>query len=39
MYRRMYLKTFEIAKKVHILGPTDEIFKQLIYLKCTDKGC
>ena len=31
MYRQMYLKDMEIAKKVHIVGLNDEIIKQLIY--------
>ena len=36
MYRKMYLKDMEIAKKVHILAPTDENIKQvIIYLKST----
>ena len=29
MSRKMYFKTLEIDKKVHILGPTDENIKQL----------
>ena len=33
MYRQMYLKDVEIAKKVHILAPTDENIKEVIYLK------
>ena len=33
------LKTLEIAKKEHILGPTDENIKPLIiYLICNNKG-
>ena len=38
MYREMYLKDVEIAKKVHILAPTDENIKQVIYLESTKIG-
>ena len=38
MYRKMYLKTFEIDKNVYIVGPTNENIKPLLYLKCTNKG-
>ena len=38
LYRKLYLKTLEIEKKVHILGPTDQNIKLLLYLKCTDNG-
>ena len=38
LYRKLYLKTLEIAKKEHILGPTDENIKPLIYLICNNKG-
>ena len=31
MYRQMYLKDVEIAKKVHIVGLNDENIKQWIY--------
>ena len=34
----MYLKDVEIAKKVHILAPTNENIKQVIYLKSTKIG-
>ena len=38
MYRQMYLKDVEIAKKVHILAPTDENIKEVIYLKSPKIG-
>ena len=34
MYRQMYLKDVEIAKKVHILAPTDKILNRL-YIRST----
>ena len=37
MYRQMYLKDIEIAKKVHIVGLNDENIKQMIYFVGTDK--
>ena len=37
MYRQMYLKDVEIAKKVHIVGLFDQNIKQWIYSFCTDK--
>ena len=38
LYRQMTLKDVEIAKKVHILAPTDENIKLVIYLKSTKIG-
>ena len=37
-YRKLDLKDVDIAKKVHILAPTDENIKQVIYLKSTKIG-
>ena len=37
MYRQMYLKDVEIAKKVHIVGLNDENIKQWIYFFGSDK--
>ena len=37
MYRQMFLKDVEIAKKVHIVGLNDENIKQSIYFFGTDK--
>ena len=37
MYRQMYIKDLEIAKKVHIVGLNDENIKQWIYFFGTDK--
>ena len=37
MYRQMYLKDVDIAKKVHIVGLNDENIKQWIYFFLNDK--
>ena len=37
LYRKMYLKDVEIAKKVHIVGLNDQNIKQWIYSFDTDK--
>ena len=37
LYRKMYLKDVEIAKKVHIVGLNDQNIKQWIYSFGTDK--
>ena len=38
LYRQMYLKDVEIAKKVQIVVLNDENIKQLIYFVVTNKG-